>query len=382
MAKVKKEEAEESKGEIDSKSILSSILTETKGDHFNDIEAKSVKISSGSLLLDKEITIRSGQIVRLAASGAELGKTSESFVLADNYMKAMPKSKTLYIKSEARLSPEMQKRSGHKFVTNPAEWEYGTVFVWAINYFETIASALERLIKEMHEKGEHLCIILDSLDGCILKSDAKKDVWGSESVKVAGVPLLTKLLFRRLALPIAHYDALFILTTQYSAAIKLDPYAKVEPRQVEGSGGSSIAHQADYVLYYCPRFNGDYILENPDEKPDSVKNRIIGNYATVEIRKSGSDVTGTKIKIPIAKDRIGSAIWVEKEVVDLLLMFEAVKRKGVWFSFDKVVIEEAKVKNIEIKEQHQGINNLYKYIEENKEVYSFLFEKIRSIIGD
>lgn len=379
MARPKKEETD-NENSIDSKDILSSILTESKGDHFNDTESKSVPISSGSLLLDKEIKIRSGQVIRLAASGAELGKTSEAFVLSANYMKVMPKSKTLYIKAEARLSPELKARSGHKFVTDPAKWEYGTIFIWAVNYFETIASALERLLKEMHDKEEHLCIILDSLDGCILKSDAKKDVWGNDSVKVAGVPLLMKLLFRRLALPISHYDALFIITTQYSAAIKLDPYAKNEPRQVEGSGGSSIGHQSDYVLYYCPRYNGDYILENPDEKPDPVKNRIVGNYAVIEIRKSGSDVTGTKIKVPIAKNRIGSAIWVEKEVIDLLFMFELVRRKGAWCSFDKLIIDKAKESGVEIKEQHQGINGLFEYVQSNEGVYNFLLEEVKKVL--
>lgn len=381
MAKVKKDkEVEELEVKVDSKSILGGILDDTKGDHFNDTESKSVRISMGSLNLDSHVKIRSGQIIRFCGSGAELGKTSQAFVVADNYMKALPKSKTIYIKAEARLSPEIQERCGLKFVTKAAEWEYGTVFIWATNIFENIASGLETLIKEMHEAGEHLCFIFDSLDGAILKADSKKDLWGEDSVKVAGVPLLMKLLFRRIALPVAHYDVLGIITTQYSAAIKLDPYSKDVPRQVEGSGGSSIGHQSDYVFYFHPRYNGDQILEKPDEKPDVNKNKIIGVYATIEVRKSSSDVTGVKIKYPIAKGRVGSAIWAEKEIIDMLLSFSMVSRKGAWFTIEKSLLEEASKDSIEIKEQHQGINNLYAYIEVNKDVFNWLYKKIKSLI--
>jgi hypothetical protein len=380
MAKSKASKEESEDVEISSKDALGSLLKLTKGDHYNDVVAKNLPISTGSLLLDSQIKIRSGSVIRLCGAGAELGKTSEAFVLAQNFMNVMPKSKTIYIKAESRLSPEMQKRSGHKFVSNSEDWEYGTVFVWSVNFFETIASTLESLLKTMHDAGEYLCIIWDSLDGTILKSDSQKDVWGNESAKVAGVPLLTKLLFKRFALPLSHYDALMIITSQYSAAIKIDPYAKDVPRQIEGSGGSSIGHQSDYVLYYHPRYNGDFILEKPDEKPDLVKNKVLGVFSTVEIRKSATDVTGVKLKIPILKGRIGCAIWVEKEVVDMAIQYGQLTRKGAWFSFSQSLIEEAKLDEIEIKEQHQGINGVFDYINNDKAVFNWLYLKFKKMI--
>jgi len=187
--------------------------------------------------------------------------------------------------------------------------------------FETVADMLEQLLKEMHAKGEHLATVFDSLDGLILRNDLKtKKIMDGQ--KVAGVQLLTKLMFRRLALPINHYDALLIATCQYSSAPQLDPYSKDPARQVPGAGGSSIGHQSDLVLNYGQRFNGDYILENPKEKPDFIKNKQLGVYATVEIKKSSTDVTGIKIKVPIKKGRIGNAIWIEREIVDLMLAWE------------------------------------------------------------
>jgi len=379
MAKSKKEEETKEEGGS-SKDTLGALLKQFKEDHYNDVVAKNLPISTGSLLLDSRVTIRSGSVVRLCGAGAELGKTSEAFVLAANFMKVMPKSKTIYVKAESRLSPEMQKRSGHIFTNSSENWEYGTVFVWSVNFFETIASTLESLLKTMHENGEHLCVIWDSLDGTILKSDAQKNVWGNEQVKVAGVPLLTKLLFKRFALPLSHYDALMIITSQYSASIKIDPYAKDVPRQIEGSGGSSIGHQSDYVFYYHPRYNGDFILENPSEKPDPVKNRTLGVYSTIEIRKSASDVTGEKYKLPIRKGRIGCAIWVEKEVVDMALQFGLLSRKGAWYSFDEKIVEEAKADKIEIQVQHQGLNGVFEYVEGNKSVFGWLLNRFKAII--
>jgi len=376
-----KAEKEESEGPS-SKDILSSFMTEHKDDHFNDVVPLHKVISTGSLLLDQHVKIRSGGVVRLSGLGAELGKTSESLVLLSNYMSVMPKSKGIYFKAEGRLSDEMKIRSGMKFVENPAEWEYGTTFVFCGNKFEVVAQLIENLLKDMHDKGEHLGIIIDSLDGLILRADADKDVWGGkESPKVAGVPLLTKLLFRRIALPVTHYDALMMITSQYSAPISLDPYAPAAPRQISGGGGSSAMHQSDYVFELGQRYMGDYILEKPDEKPDVKSNQIVGVWATYHIKKSGTDSSGIKIKIPIKKGRVGSAIWVEKEVVDMILMFNLAKRSGAWFTFEEAFVNEAKEAGVTLKEKVQGLNGLYAYVESEKPVFDWLLTKFKGLLS-
>jgi hypothetical protein len=378
MARPKKDTEENENGQS-SNDLLEALLKENKDSHYNDVIAKNKIISTGSLILDSVVKVRSGGVIRLVAKTPESGKTSESFVLAENYMKVMEKSKTLYVKAEGRLSPELQKRTGLKFVTTPAEWEYGTVFVLSCNVFEVVADFIMKLSKQMHEKGEHLAIIIDSLDGLILKKDLEvKGIDGNQMV--AGVPKLTKLLFRHLALPIAHYDILLLITGQYSADIKLDPYAPNVPRMGDSSGGSSVPHQCDYVLQYLPRYQGDLILEKPDEKPDVHKNKILGVYATIEIKKSASDSTGTKVKVPIRKDRVGCAIWIEKEVVDMVLQYGMLTRKGAWYSFDEKLIEEAKADGIEIKPLHQGMNGVFEYVEENKPVFEWLLNKFKSLV--
>ena len=378
MAKAKKDEEAVEEGQS-SNNLLERLLKENKDSHYNDVIPLNKLISTGSLILDSVVKVRSGGVIRLVAKTPESGKTSESFVLADNYMKQMDKSKTLYIKSEGRLSQEIQARTGMKFVTTSQEWAYGTVFVFSCNVFEVVADFIMKLSKQMHESGEHLAIIIDSLDGLILKKDLEvKGIDGNQMV--AGVPKLTKLLFRHLALPIAHYDILLLITGQYSADIKLDPYSPSVPRMGDSAGGSSVPHQCDYVLQYLPRYQGDFILEKPDEKPDAAKNKILGIYATIEIKKSASDTTGIKVKIPIRKGRVGCAIWVEKEVVDMAIQFGQISRKGAWYSFSESLVAEAAKDGVEIKVLHQGLNGVFEYVEDNKIVFNWLLSKFKALI--
>jgi hypothetical protein len=376
--KATKEEAKPQEPEESSNDFFSSLMTKHKEDLFNHITPLNRFISSGSLTLDQYVKARSGGVIRIVAKQAEAGKTSQSFVYAFEFMRTMPRSKTVYFMAEGRLSPEMKARSGHTFVYHPKDWVYGTILIVATNTFETVADFIANGSKEAFEKDERLCFILDSLDGLILKND--KDTKGISDGKVAGVPKLTKLLFRHVALPITFYDILLIITGQYSADIKIDLYAPNVPRLGEASGGNSVPHQCDYILQYLPRYGGDFILENPDAKPDPIKNKIVGVWATVEIKKSATDVSGTKVKVPIKKGRVGSAIWVEKEVVDVALSFDKIKRSGAWFSFAEDVRAEAKEASVELKEKIQGLNALYDYVENDRAVFEWLYAKFRKLV--
>ena len=238
----------------------------------------------------------------------------------------------------------------------------------------------------MYELGEHLCVMVDSLDMLQLRDDASKDMWGGkEAPKVAGPQLLTKLLFKRIGLPIVHYDALLIATSQYSAEIKLDMYAPVIPRQGAGGGGRGIEHQGDYAFEYAPRYPGDWILEDPKAKPDWQKNKIIGVYATLTIKKSGTDVTGYALKVPIRKGRVGCAIWVEKEITEMLLGWELLKKRGTgsWLDFDPELITEVKAAT-GVDLPPKGVNgedNAFRYLEGQPEVVTYLYSKFTKLIN-
>jgi hypothetical protein len=397
MAKPKPAVEEEKKQPPTSAQVLEAMLQDGKDEHFAFVTPTHRIISTGSLILDSLVKVRSGGVVRLLGRGAELGKTSQGLVFLANYMKTMPKAKGLFIAAEARLSDEMKTRSGLTFVTTTAEWVDGTVFVFPCNVFERVADTIETQLKAMYERGEHLGILLDSLDGLQLRADAAKTIWapaGKEAPKVAGVALLTKLLLKRIGLPITHYDALFLATSQYSVDIKLDPYSPNIPRQGDAAGGNAIAHQSDYAFQYSPRFAGDMILENPTEKPDWQKNKIIGVYATLEIKKSGTDVTGTKLKIPIRKGRVGCAIWVEKEITDMLLGWQLLAKKppgkdkdgkemkggGSWLYFNEELIIEVKAATgVELVEKVNGVDNAFRYLEGEPKVVEYLYSKFTKL---
>lgn len=374
---------DEEKKQLKASDALLQIMTskDTKDDHYNKFVSQNVRISTGSLNLDSVVDVRSGMVVRLVGKGAELGKTSSAFVLAENYMKTMPNAKTIFVKAEGRLSPNMQKRVGLPFVYDVENWEYGTVFVYCGNIAETIFSMIETVVKTGHEAGEHICVIIDSMDGLQLKEDAKKAFDGNP--KVAGVPLITKLMFRKLALPISHFDALLCVTGQYAADIKISQYVASAPRQGNASGGSSIMHQSDYVFDYAQRNQDDYIKESPDLPLDNIKNKALGVYANITIRKSASDTTNYKVKVPIKKGVVGNAVWKSREVADLLLAYQYLDKSGSWLSWAQDVIDRALEHGITLGGKMQGLNNVLEYLEqsENKDALDFFEKELQELIA-
>jgi hypothetical protein len=379
IKKILKPADEEKKKSANAADALKLFLKESH--HYNDTVPKNVPISTGSLILDSAVKVTSGMVIRLVGKGAELGKTAQSFVFAENFMETMPKSKTLFIKAEGRLSPQSMKRSGLKFVFSVDEWVDGTVFVVCGNIADDIFKLIKSTLENAHQSGEHICFIIDSMDGLILKSDFDgKEIGGD--MMVAGVPKLTKLFFRHCALPISHYDSLCLITGQYAAQIKADKYSPTAPNQGSSSGGSSQQHQADYVFDYNSIRMDDYILEDPNNKtPDPVKNKIIGKFARITFRKSADDITGMTYEVPIRKGQIGKKqIWVEKEVADIMLSYHMLTKGGSWLTFAPEILEEAKTAGLELPEKVQGINNLYALIEENETIKDYFYAKIKKMI--
>jgi type III secretion system FlhB-like substrate exporter len=57
------------------------------------------------------------------------------------------------------------------------------------------------------------------------------------------------------------------------------------------------------------------------------------------------------------------------------LSWEFATAKGAWVTFSDEIIEEFKKSNIELKKQHQGIDNLRSYLEQNKEITNYFYTK-------
>lgn len=336
MAKKKNEideNGEEKKN--DSRSILGNFLKDNKEDHLNFEPQSNYKVSTGSLLFDMELDGGFGPGIVRMSGVSEGGKTSATLSALGNHLRTVPNSKGLIIKAEGRLSLDMISRYDYKFVYTAEEWVIGTVFVFETNVYETAISLLRQLVKNNEEKIKYFFVI-DSMDALCKKEDVDKDF--NESDKVAGSALLTSVFLKKMALAMGRLGHICVLISQVRSTVSINPYAKVDPKLTNGSGGSALYHYSDVILEFQQRFNADMITET---KGGVEKN--IGHYCKVIFRKSSNEKTGTLVKYPIKYGRkLGKSVWLEREVFEMLLAWGLITKKAAWFILSKTLIDRAK----------------------------------------
>ena len=65
----------------------------------------------------------------------------------------------------------------------------------------------------------------------------------------------------------------------------------------------------------------------------------------------------------------------------MMLAWDMAVAKGAWVTISDELVEEVqKELNVELKKQHQGMDNLRKYFEENKEIGKYIFNKFREAL--
>ena len=377
MAKTKTTEDKK----ITSSDILSSFLKQNAEDHYNFEETVDYKVSSGSLQLDLQLGGGFGPGLHRFVGINEGGKTSEALEVMKNFLVEIPNSKGFYIKAEGRLSPEMQKRSGLKFVFSPEEWVAGTCFVFESNIYETVVDAMRQLVSK-NEESIKFCFLLDAVDGLIAKNDMDKSF--EESSKVAGGAVIAATFMKKLSIALAKRGHMAIFISQVRADIKLDPYSKAPIRQTSATGGNALLHFANWILEFEPRFKGDLILQNPSDKTiDVQKNPPVGHWAKVTVKKSPNEKTNLTIPYPIRYGRTGGkSIWIEKEIVDLLLAWEMVIKSGAWFSPSEDLLQMLAEAGLAFPEKIHGEAALFKAIEEDEALLKYLVEYFRKMISN
>lgn len=364
---------------ISSQNILDSFLKSNKSDHYNFEEEITYKVSSGSLQLDLQLDGGFGPGLHRFVGMNEGGKTSESLEIVKNFLRDIPNTKAFYIKAEGRLSPEMRERSGVKFVFSAEEWEVGTCFVFESNIYETVVDIMRELVAKNDEKIKY-CFLLDSVDGLITRGDLDKSF--EDSNKVAGGAVIAANFMKRLSIALAKRGHMAIFISQVRADIKLDPYTKAPIRQTSATGGNALLHFANYIIEFEPRYKGDLILQDPNNKtPDIQKNPIIGHFAKVTVKKSPNEKTNMTISYPIRYGRKnGTSIWIEKEIVDLLYAWEFIEKKGSWINLSEEFKEMLTENGFTLSDKIQGDYNLFKIIEEDKKLCQFLTSYFKSAI--
>ena len=345
---------------------IQAYLNEHKGEHYNFEEERPYTVSSGSLLLDIEMGggIKPG-VVR-ASGVTEGGKTSCGLSFARNFQK-MDNSMVIYIKAEGRLSNDLIERMG--IDVSEERW-----FVFKCNVYETVINFMRQLVKDNPTDIRYMFII-DSMDALVPRGDLEKG--SEEALKVGGGALLSSDFLRRLALGLATKGHICYMVSQVRSTIKINPYEKSDPQVTNASGGNAMLHYSDWILEFQPRYVKDMITTQPNGKGDH-----LGHYCKVMFRKTPNEKTGIAVRYPIRYGRTdGKCIWVEYEVVDMLLAWEMATAKGAWVTISDEIVEEVKEKIwIEFKKQHQGMDNLRKYFEENKEIGKYLFYKFRDAL--
>jgi hypothetical protein len=254
------------------------------------------------------------------------------------------------------------------------------MFVFKTNIYEAWIELKRDLIVNNPTECRY-AFFTDSIDNMILRDDVDKPL--KDGMKVAGAPALSKRMFQKIGLAMRERGHWSFFVSQHTSAIKIDPYAKADPRQVEGSGGNSLAHNADEVIEFQEFYQGDLILEHPDEKPDRLKNRQLGHNVRIKICKSSSEKRYTVVEVPIKHGVVrGSAIWKEREIADQLLAWGLVTKGGSWLTFTDVITKELVDQGFaDVPEKVQGMNQLYSYLEGNQPLTSYLFTRFKTMIS-
>ena len=379
MAKIKELKAEDKIEGKTSNDILNEVLTENKKEHFNFQQRVNWKVSTGSLLLDLATGGVTPSLWRFC-SKSNAGKTPQMLEILRNIFKDVPNSKALWVIAEGRgLSEENKARCGLKFVYSPAEWETGTIFVFETKVFELVIDTIKRLVFE-NPYGVKYAFCIDSLDGLMLRSDIDKPI--TESGKVAGTPMLSKKMLQSLSLGMFKFGHWMGIISQKTAEIKMDMYAKGADRGGEFSGGNSLFHGADIILEYQNPWNDDFILDNKTGKMNDGKTKPIGQYARVLMDKVTKEAYKKQvIKYPIKYGRKPSGIWVERELAELILGFGQATLAGAgWITLSPDFIKETKEAGFDLPEKVQGLENLYKLLQEDEKLTNYLFDKFSKLI--
>lgn len=382
MAKQKKATTEKKeKAKLSMNEKFSSFLKDNEKHHYNFEEEKYYKVPSGSLTMDLDLNGGLTPGLHRFVGVNEGGKSSQALLFMKNFLdKFSTGGRGFLIKAEGRLSPEMAERSGVKFVHHAEDWVDGTCFVFDCNIYETAVEAMRTFVYE-NEEEKKFFFLLDSVDGLISKNDIDKKF--EESSKVAGGAVIASNFMKRVSIAMQKRGHIAVFVSQVRADIQLDTYSRAPIRQTTATGGNALLHFANFILEFQPRFTGDMILEDnsKDKKYDPVTNKYLGHFAKVVVKKSPNEKTNAIIKYPIKYGRVGGkSVWVEKELVDFLRMWNFAILKGSWFSFSDDFREEMKEKGIDLPASIQGENKLFSWIEKDEKLKTVLFDYFKQII--
>lgn len=346
-------------------------LKQNKTDHYNFEEDNYYKVPSSSLNLNVElgggIPVGAHRAIGITTGG----KTSCSLDFMFNFLKLGSNYHAVYFKSEGRLSPEIQERSGINFTTDAQKWNNNCLIIES-NVYEAVFGFIRDLIVNNPTKAKYFFVI-DSMDSMARREDLAKPL--EEAEKVAGGALLTSVFLKKSSLALAKRGHILIFISQIREEIKLNQYEKTTPRQGKSSGGHALEHNASVVMEFLPRWNDDLIREGDKNS------KIIGHFCKIKLVKSDNEKYQTQLSYPIKYGRTGgNSVWKEREIFDQLLMWNLLKKNSSWLTFNESLVKELQAIDKEFPEKLQGEDQVCEYLESHKEVSNFLYKKFKSAL--
>ena len=368
--KAKEKPAEKEKAKLSPQEQAKALFDNNKADHLNYVPETLLGIPSGSIKIDSELGVLKSGCHRFLGPSTS-GKTSATLNYMLHFLNGDEKRFAVYFNAEGRLYPELRDISGLQFTWNAEEWTNKNVFVVDSQVIEFNFQFTRDLLLN-NPNGNQYFFCFDSADAMGRRDDLAKDF--EESAKVAGGPVVTSDFFRKAGLALNKRGSVAIFIGQERSKMQINPYQSVGQSQGKSSGGNAIIHAANLAIEFLKRREDDYILDKSGKK--------IGHNCRIRAHKTTNEKYGVDITFPIKYGKVGCSIWQEREIVEMLLMWGLIKKKGAWFSFeDSFRSELEKAGCNDFGDAIQGLENLYSFFEEERDTLDFAREYILNIIG-
>ncbi len=377
MAKKKKEEEKVEKAPAGTtpNEIANAFFKDAKGYHYNDNESPEYKVPFSSLILTAETDGGLGPGCHRFIGKTTGGKTHCAFDLMKKFLEQKKKRRGVYFKCEGRLSKNVRLRVGIDFTTDKTKWEDGQCLIVKCNIFDYIFAFMRNVVM-YDSSGTEYFFLIDSVDNMIKKADFDKGF--DEAHQVAGGAVVTGLLLKMVGIAMAEKGHIALFISQFREIIRASDNKKPDPqRQGNSSGGHALEHQADWVLDFQSRTQAEYFREK-DEFGNEVP---VGHMCKLKILKSDNEnYSGDPVLYPIRYGRKdGNSVWVEQEIFELASKLRLIEATS-WVKFSEPILAEMAEAGITPEKQFHGQAAFRKYLEENKEVTQFMFDKLVSIL--